>query len=288
MMLNYTYITIYIQFILLCCICGGCSCGDKEQQGPAHDIINIPDVNFKTYLISNFDINNDGDISIDEASKIMDISYGCQYNRDIKSLEGIQYFVNLRKATHAFDGCSSLEYVPDLCFQIDNSEDEPADFSFMFLDCNSLKKLGILAFKGPGWFNATQMFGPVASLESVELLDIEAQPIDNGVYFMFGIYGSNITIINKVALSKNDTDYYGLFWSLPKLRSATFIGECKPRNICMHAQNELSVESFKSLFESLLPVSDSRGIRLGDYNKSRIPDDVMSIAINKGYQFDEF
>lgn len=58
--------------------------------------------------------------------------------------------------------------------------------------------------------------------------------------------------------------------------------------ICMHTQEKLSVDSFQSLFEALLPVDDGRGIRLGDYNKSRIPDEIKQIALDKGYQLDTF
>lgn len=54
--------------------------------------IAFPDINFKTYLISNFDKNNDGEISYYEAEQVKEIS--CSY-KDIQSLEGIQYFSNI-------------------------------------------------------------------------------------------------------------------------------------------------------------------------------------------------
>lgn len=54
--------------------------------------ISFPDINFKTYLIANFDKNNDGEISYYEAEQVKAIS--CSY-KNIQSLEGIQYFSNI-------------------------------------------------------------------------------------------------------------------------------------------------------------------------------------------------
>ena len=216
------------------------------------------------------------------------VSIGRESGADIVSIEGIEHLTNLQKATHAFDGCTSLKYVPDLRFTINNEEADPADFSYMFLNCDALENINAIAFTGDGYFNATQMFGPIAPLKALKKLELSAYPVNNGVYFMFGIHGSDIETIDSIVLREGHADYYGLFWSLPNLQTATFTGKCMPYMICMHTQEKLSVDSFQSLFEALLPVDDGRGIRLGDYNKSRIPDEIKQIALDKGYQLDTF
>ena len=59
---------------------------------PDKEYVNIPDPNFKAYLIANFDTDGDGEISTEEALKITTI----RSNRmDIATLEGIEFFPNL-------------------------------------------------------------------------------------------------------------------------------------------------------------------------------------------------
>lgn len=64
------------------------------QKGKDVKVINIPDTNFKAYLVANFDTDKDGDISEDEASKVTSI--WCE-NMNISSLKGIEYFVSILK-----------------------------------------------------------------------------------------------------------------------------------------------------------------------------------------------
>lgn len=52
----------------------------------------FPDQNFKSYLLSNFDLNNDGEISEEEAAAITEVKCG---NLGIRSLEGIEQLENL-------------------------------------------------------------------------------------------------------------------------------------------------------------------------------------------------
>ena len=59
----------------------------------SRQIINIPDKNFKDYLISTFDKDNDGELSIEEAVLIENIY--CR-SKGIKSLKGIENFLNLK------------------------------------------------------------------------------------------------------------------------------------------------------------------------------------------------
>ena len=57
------------------------------------DLIEIPDANFKKYLVENFDTDKDGGISVQEAAAITAIS--CP-NKGIISLAGIEYFTALQ------------------------------------------------------------------------------------------------------------------------------------------------------------------------------------------------
>lgn len=59
---------------------------------PLSDYIFFEDANFKAYCISNFDINGDGEISMEEAERVTEISVRTD---NIYSLGGIEYFQNL-------------------------------------------------------------------------------------------------------------------------------------------------------------------------------------------------
>lgn len=56
------------------------------------ETIYFADENFETYLVTNFDLNSDGQISIDEAEAVTAIGVG---SSNIKSLAGIEFFPNL-------------------------------------------------------------------------------------------------------------------------------------------------------------------------------------------------
>jgi len=51
--------------------------------------ISIPDTTFKAYLLENFDTNNDGEISVEEARTVRKIE--CT-DKPLTSLQGIEYF----------------------------------------------------------------------------------------------------------------------------------------------------------------------------------------------------
>ena len=70
------------------------------------DGLNIPDANFKAYLIENFDTNSDGQISTNEAQYVSIISLS---DVGIQSLEGIEYFTNLTELSCARNKLTSLD-----------------------------------------------------------------------------------------------------------------------------------------------------------------------------------
>lgn len=57
------------------------------------DVVQFEDANFKAYCVQSFDKDGDGEISFDEASAVVHMF--C-YNKNITSLEGIQYFTSLQ------------------------------------------------------------------------------------------------------------------------------------------------------------------------------------------------
>ena len=82
--------TMLCVFVLFTFMLTGC---EKED-----DLEIIPLENFngdlKSYLLDNFDINKDGVISLDEADAVTEMHYAGSYG--LSSLEGIQYFKNLK------------------------------------------------------------------------------------------------------------------------------------------------------------------------------------------------
>ena len=68
--------------------------------------INIPDANFKAYLVANFDNDGDKEISLDEATAVKGID--CS-EKSISSLEGIQYFTSLTLLICYFNQLSSID-----------------------------------------------------------------------------------------------------------------------------------------------------------------------------------
>ena len=71
--------------------------------------VNIPDTNFKTYLLSNSDINKNGDneIQVSEANTFNG-KIDCS-GKDIYTLEGIEAFINLKEINCDFNNLSSLD-----------------------------------------------------------------------------------------------------------------------------------------------------------------------------------
>ena len=66
------------------------NCTDKDSK----QFVEIPDANFKEYLLENFDTNQDGNISLSEAKVVLEIN--CS-NRNIETLDGIEKFENLER-----------------------------------------------------------------------------------------------------------------------------------------------------------------------------------------------
>lgn len=78
------------------------NCADKD--GKVY--VEIPDANFRTYLLEKFDINRDGMISLAEAKRVKEID--CS-GRNIKVLDGIEKFANLERLICKDNELSELE-----------------------------------------------------------------------------------------------------------------------------------------------------------------------------------
>lgn len=72
------------------------------------DNIYIPDEGFKKYLLSGFDTDGDGEISIKEAEAVEKIDVSASLER-IESLEGIEYFTNLTELDCSRNFIKSLD-----------------------------------------------------------------------------------------------------------------------------------------------------------------------------------
>ena len=77
-------------------------CADKDSKL----FFEIPDANFKTYLLENFDSNKDGKISLSEAKAVTEMD--CS-GRSIEALDGIEHFVSLEKLNCSSNQLEELE-----------------------------------------------------------------------------------------------------------------------------------------------------------------------------------
>jgi hypothetical protein len=77
-------------------------CADKDGKV----MIEIPDANFKSYLLENFDKNGDGNISLLEAKAITAIN--CS-GMNIEKLDGIEKFANLESLDCSNNELEELE-----------------------------------------------------------------------------------------------------------------------------------------------------------------------------------
>ena len=70
------------------------------------EIVVIPDANFKSYLLENFDKNNDGNITISEANAVKAINCA---GKNINDLTGIEKFINLESLDCSNNNLLELE-----------------------------------------------------------------------------------------------------------------------------------------------------------------------------------
>ncbi|MDE6352940.1 MAG: hypothetical protein K2K88_07380 [Muribaculaceae bacterium] len=78
----------------------------KISQIPSDMKIAFPDESFRNYVLANFDRDKNGVISEDEAIKVTEVQVR---GKNIKSLEGIQYFPNLEILDCSYNQLTTLD-----------------------------------------------------------------------------------------------------------------------------------------------------------------------------------
>ena len=105
--------------------------------------LNIPEGPFKNFLLKNFDLNHDGIISNTEAIKVEKIEI---YADNIKSLDGIEYFTNLKSliicgTNESYDSLNNTWVGSGILETLDISK----NIELIYLDCskNKLSELNV-------------------------------------------------------------------------------------------------------------------------------------------------
>lgn len=97
------------------------------------------DATVESICLANWDTNDDGKLSLEEAAAVTDLGTVFKNNSKIKTFDELQYFTGLTTiASSTFSNCTSLEYVrfPNTITTIQSS---------VFLSCSNLKSLMIPA-----------------------------------------------------------------------------------------------------------------------------------------------
>ena len=95
-------------------------------------IINFEDIAVKSICVSNWDDNGDGELSVNEASKVLTIGNKFSSNTNIRSFRELQFFTKITEIpVGAFEGCSNL-------FSIEIPENIEIVNSSAFKNCSSL------------------------------------------------------------------------------------------------------------------------------------------------------
>jgi hypothetical protein len=101
-------IILFLNVCLVLTLFANCSNGKKNEKKADEnkDMVEIPDANFKAYLLDNFDTNKDGKISFAEAEAVTEIDCSA---KQIKDLKGIESFVNLESLNCSFNELEDIE-----------------------------------------------------------------------------------------------------------------------------------------------------------------------------------
>ena len=128
-----------------------------------NSFIDIPDREVKEICLNNWDLNKDGNITIEEAQKVQRLNGVFKYNIRIKNLDILKYFTGIEKIDNGeFYNCRNLESIslPESIKEIGDSAfkicrelkdfDYPKTISHIgigaFADCDKLK--GCMNFDG--------------------------------------------------------------------------------------------------------------------------------------------
>jgi len=99
-------IILFISVLSLALLLSNCTNKSSKSIDDSKIAVEIPDANFKAFLMENFDTDKDGKISLAEAMAVTEIN--CS-NRNIKDLTGIEKFENLVKLNCSNNQLDELE-----------------------------------------------------------------------------------------------------------------------------------------------------------------------------------
>ena len=113
---------------------------DFEDIVPITDTLTEPFINFadsivKDICVNNWDTNNDGELTFEEAAAVTSLGEAFKYNTQITKFNELQYFTGLTSIKAAFYGCSALEEVV-VPYGVTNMRES-------FGNCNALKNVVI-------------------------------------------------------------------------------------------------------------------------------------------------
>lgn len=128
------------------------------------EYISIPDQNFKTYLLNNFDKNNDNEISLSEAEDVTTIDTPGSFNNygEIKDLEGVQFFKNLKTLRAQWE---QIDNVPNLWTL--------KKLQWLYLDHNPIKKINGLSKMN----SLSDLYVEHTEMEKLESLPVNLEKI---------------------------------------------------------------------------------------------------------------
>lgn len=105
---------VYLVSATIMLTAASCSKDDDDFNLPEDVSLAFPDPIFRAYVMANFDTNLDWKISKKEALAVTSIDVGNSWNTPddierIKSLEGVQYFTNLKELNCSWNQLTSLD-----------------------------------------------------------------------------------------------------------------------------------------------------------------------------------
>lgn len=144
--------------------------------------LNIPDANFKKYLLENFDVNNDGKLTLYDAIEWNKPTYPNKRinipSKDISSLKGIEYFTELKYLDCSLNPIKSLNLSNHtalktlFCGKDLTDIDLSGCIALTYLSCSSSPNLSYINLSG--CTGLTELYCSYCNLTTINLSDCTA------------------------------------------------------------------------------------------------------------------
>ena len=177
---------------------------------PKHDKENIQfeDLNVKVICCKNWDTNNDGELSYDEAAAVTDLGTTFKGNTNIIAFNELKYFTGLTTiASSAFEGCTNLWKVqlPDTVEIIGTSAFAKCTSLMGVIFPNSVTSIGDTAFYGCG-FTSIKIPDSVVSLGHNVFAAASLARVEIGTNIIkWGTYAFSNTPVTEVIIHEGAT-----------------------------------------------------------------------------------